>query len=125
MLKEKHALEEQEELLREKKEQLELEAGIAATMAKVQMHGSSRRSSVLSDQSKRSDGMTSYFEREEKKALDVDAKSFVPHLPNTHPHGQSPSPQKITNPQIIKDPVIVHTAVTHTQPSTTDPRILN
>lgn len=67
MLKDKHALEEQEELIRKKKEQLLLEADIAATMAKVHVLGASRGSSVQSYPAKMSDGMMSYFERYQGK----------------------------------------------------------
>lgn len=46
ILKDKHVLEEQEEQLRKKKEQLELEANSAATMAKVQVLEASKGSTV-------------------------------------------------------------------------------
>lgn len=62
LLKDKHTLEEQDEQLRRKKEQLEMEADIAATMAKIKVLGASRASSTQSRFSHVSDGMESYFE---------------------------------------------------------------
>lgn len=126
MLKDKHALEEQEELIRKKKEQLELEADIAATMAKVHVLGASRGSSVQSHPTKMSDDMMSYFEKYQgKRALDVEAKAFVPNTQNIQLHGQSLPDQNITNLQPIIGAATAHTAATHTQPSNTDPRTLN
>lgn len=72
LLKEKHALEEQEEQIRKRKEQLQLEAEIAASMAKVKVLESSR-SSVHSRTSRRKDGMESYF----KRGLNIHAETFV------------------------------------------------
>lgn len=70
-LKDKHTLEEQEDQLRRKKEQLEIEADIAATVAKIKVLGASRASSVQSHFSHTSDGMESYFEKgQEKKMAD-------------------------------------------------------
>ena len=68
-LKNKHALEEQEEQLRKKKEQIEMEGTLAAAVAKMDVlalkgssvHGKSSRAS------KRSDAMNSYFERNQNK----------------------------------------------------------
>lgn len=62
-------------MLRRKKKQLKLVTEIAATMAKVHLPGA-RGSSV---KSKVSDGMMSYFEKQQgKKSLDVETRSFAP-----------------------------------------------
>ncbi|KAL7880985.1 hypothetical protein SRHO_G00032390 [Serrasalmus rhombeus] len=78
MLKEKHAIEEQEEQLRRKKEQLQLEADIAATAAKVNMLRIG--STVRSTTSRKSNGMESYFKTKDKtfEVLNADAETFVP-----------------------------------------------
>ncbi|XP_014850999.1 PREDICTED: uncharacterized protein LOC106922808 [Poecilia mexicana] len=77
MLKEKHAIEEQEEQLRKRREQLQLEAEIAATAAKVKVlkTGSAARSSA----SRKSNGMESYFKtkRNAVESLNADANTFV------------------------------------------------
>lgn len=72
-LKEKHALEEQEEQIRKQKEQLQLEAEIAASMAKVNVLKTSG-SSVHRRVSRKKDGMDSYF----KGGFNVHAETFVP-----------------------------------------------
>lgn len=69
-LKEKHALEEQAEQLRRKKEQLEINTEIATSSAKLAVlnttcHGSTR-----------SDGMSSYFEK--GTALNPHAEQYIP-----------------------------------------------
>ena len=68
MLKDKHAIEAQEEQLkrkeeqlRRKKEQLELDGNLAATMAKMKILRASSRSGVRSHRSRASDGMNSYM----------------------------------------------------------------
>ena len=61
-LKEKHALEEQEESLQRKKKQLELDTEIAASSARLAILKGSH-SSVSEG---RSDGMESYFRKESK-----------------------------------------------------------
>ncbi|KAL7844709.1 hypothetical protein SRHO_G00232480 [Serrasalmus rhombeus] len=78
MLKEKHAIEEQEEQLRRKKEQLQLEADIAATVAKVNVLRIG--STVRSTTSRKSNGMESYFKTKDKtfEVLNADAETFVP-----------------------------------------------
>ncbi|KAL7849609.1 hypothetical protein SRHO_G00212320 [Serrasalmus rhombeus] len=78
MLKEKHAVEEQEEQLRRKKEQLQLEADIAATVAKVNVLRIG--STVRSTTSRKSNGMESYFKTKDKtvEVLNADAETFVP-----------------------------------------------
>lgn len=65
VLKEKHSLEEQEEKLRQQKEELQLKADIAASMAKVNVLRTSG-SGVRSAASHRSDGMESYFKKKGK-----------------------------------------------------------
>lgn len=65
LLEEKHALEEQEEKLRKRKEQLQLEADIATSVAKVNVLRASG-SGVRSAASRRSNSMESYFEKEQK-----------------------------------------------------------
>lgn len=77
LLKDKHALEEQEELLRKKKEQLDLDMELAASIAKVNVLKASEGSRVSSIES---NGMNSYLEREQRRAptLNVDAETFVP-----------------------------------------------
>ncbi len=74
LLKEKHALEEQEEQIRKRKEQLQLEAEIAASVAKVNVLRMSG-SNVMSAASQKLDGMESYFE----KGLNIHAEPFLPH----------------------------------------------
>lgn len=60
MLKKKHALEEQEEKIRKRKEQLE--ADIATSMAEMAVLGASG-SGVRTAASRRSDGMKSHIEK--------------------------------------------------------------
>lgn len=76
-LKRKHLIEAKEEKLRREKEQLELETELAATSAKLNVL------EINSSEcgSKRSDGMNSYFERnnsQKASALNPDADMFVP-----------------------------------------------
>ncbi|KAL3979219.1 Rab5 GDP/GTP exchange factor [Sarotherodon galilaeus] len=78
MLKEKHSLKEQEEQLSRKKEQLQLEADIAATVAKVNVlrTGSTMRSVA----SRKSNGMESYF-KTKGNSLEIpnaDVETLVP-----------------------------------------------
>ena len=73
LLKEKHALEEQQGQIRKQK-QLKLEADIAASMAKVNVLRTSG-ASVRSASSRKLDGMASYFE----KRLNIQAEPFVPY----------------------------------------------
>ena len=70
-LKEKHALEEQEQQLKRKREQLDLEAEIAASTAKLAvLQASERRGSSQAH----SNGMNSYLEKEKKKKLEKAGK---------------------------------------------------
>ncbi|KAG1936405.1 hypothetical protein F2P79_018737 [Pimephales promelas] len=80
LLKDRHALEEQEDQLRKKREEFELEVEIAASVAKVNVLRGSRGSRVSSHPSVKSNGMNSYLERGQKitKTLNAEAKSFVP-----------------------------------------------
>lgn len=79
----KHALEEQEEQLRKLKEHLQLEAEIAASMAKVNALRSAGLSR-MSAASKKVDGMESYFE----KGLNAHAETFLPHRNKRDGRGQ-------------------------------------
>ena len=90
LLKDKHALDEQEEeqeeelrkkkeQLRKKREQLEMEVEIAASRAKMNVLRRSGRSRAASDTSVSPNGMHSYLERGRKEAiLSAGAKTFVP-----------------------------------------------
>lgn len=80
LLKEKHVLEEQEEQLRKRKEHLDLETEIAASMAKVNVLRASEGSRASSVVCGKADGMNSYLEREQRKVrtLNADAETFVP-----------------------------------------------
>ena len=78
MLKERHALEEQEEQLRKCKEQLQLEEDIAASMAKVNVLRTA--SSSVSAASRGMDGMDSYLKKSRNLAtFNIDADTFVPY----------------------------------------------
>ena len=97
-LKEMHALEEQEEVIRRKKEQLELDVAVEASMAKVKAlkaSGGSHASSRASRQA--SNAMNSYLEREKRnKPLSADARSFVPNnKPSGKPYSSSYVNQKL------------------------------
>ncbi|MEQ2159147.1 hypothetical protein GOODEAATRI_019574 [Goodea atripinnis] len=84
LLKERHQLEEEEQILRKRKEQLKLDEEIAAHVAKLSVLKS--QSSILrgkeSITKKISDGMNSYVEKGTIKAcsLSADARSFVPQI---------------------------------------------
>lgn len=80
LLKDKHQLEEEEERLRKRKEQLKLDEEIAANMAKLNVFKSLSVLSGKTSVTKRSDGMNSYWEKEQGKAQtrSAKAKSFVP-----------------------------------------------
>lgn len=77
LLSQKHALEEQQELLRKKGKELELDMELAAAMAKVSVFKASE-GSHLSKVSVRSDGMNSYLERGKRTQLNTEAATFVP-----------------------------------------------
>lgn len=94
-VKNKHALEEQEYLLRTKREQLELDTEIAVTGAKLAVLKASgcNKSSIVS---RHSDGMESYFKKEAKPkskstSLNPQATQFVP--PSLQQHVSLHSPQ--------------------------------
>lgn len=80
MLKNKHVLEEQEELLRKRREQLELEMEIAISEAKLNVLRVSGSFCMSSTIQSKADGMNSYLERNKDKTqmLDVEAETFVP-----------------------------------------------
>ena len=81
-LREKHALEEQEQQLRRKREQLDLEAEIAASTAKLAVfQASERRSSFKAP----SNGMNSYLEREKRKMLEKSVNTLNPVAKEYHP----------------------------------------
>uniref|UniRef100_A0A3P9DT76 Ig-like domain-containing protein n=1 Tax=Maylandia zebra TaxID=106582 RepID=A0A3P9DT76_9CICH len=83
LLKEKHALEEQEIQLKKRKELLDLETEIAASAAKVNVLKTSEMSRVSSAANVKSDGMNSYLEREQGSlaVLNPNAPTFKPVLP--------------------------------------------
>lgn len=101
-LKERHVLEEQEQQLRRKREQLDMEAEIAATNAKLSVlyasdgHGSAQTPS---------NAMNSYLDRERRKmepvkALDPSAKEFQPWKSmDKHDLMQSQSKQMMVRPK--------------------------
>lgn len=80
LLKEKHELEEQEEYLKRKKEQLQMDEDIAAHMAKLNVLRSQSITSVKKSTTKHSDGMESYFKRgtSKQRTLNAEANSFIP-----------------------------------------------
>lgn len=78
-LKERHALEEQEQQLRRKREQLDLEAELAASNAMLAVY----QASELNSSQGPSDGMAYYFEQEKRKKESVNclnpmAKEYKP-----------------------------------------------
>lgn len=77
LLSQKHVLEEQQELLRRKKEELDLNMELAASMAKVSVFKASEGSRI-SHVSMKSDGMNSYLERRKRTPLSHDAATFIP-----------------------------------------------
>ncbi|KAJ8004270.1 hypothetical protein DPEC_G00157070 [Dallia pectoralis] len=83
LLSKKHALEEQQELFRRKKEELDLDMELAASMAKVSVFQASEGSCV-SHVSVQSDGMNSSLDRGKRTQLSRDAAIFVPEF-NTQP----------------------------------------
>lgn len=90
MLKDKHELKEQEEQLRKRKEQLNLQREIEVQMAKLNVLKSR---SVSSDKSGHSGGRHSNLESDQRKtqSLNASAKSFVPQRSvnvNGSMHGQ-------------------------------------
>ncbi|KAI2646661.1 NEDD4 family-interacting protein 2 [Labeo rohita] len=109
-LKEKHALEEQEYLLKRKKEQLELETKIAVANAKLTVL---QGSSSCSMASKNSDGMESYVKKGSKPK--VKPTLLNPHAP---PFASQPSqqhvflqpPQKQAEPLVVKEVASVPSA---------------
>ena len=78
LLKEKHALEEEEQRLRKKREELQLNTEIAEKMAKLEIL-KIRSTTSGKGASKVSDGMNSYLEKvQSKQLLNVDADEFTP-----------------------------------------------
>ncbi len=79
-LKERHALEEQEQLIKRKKEQLALETELAASTAKLAVLQASDGQCLSHAPT---DGMNSYFEKEKRKLASVNtlnpmAKEYEP-----------------------------------------------
>lgn len=89
LLKEKYYLEQQEEEIRKRKEQFELEMEIAASVAKVNVLRASR-SGLQSSISYKSDGMMSSCNKMNKggahSAFNADANSFVPEGQKIYEH---------------------------------------
>ncbi|XP_056125219.1 uncharacterized protein LOC130103060 [Rhinichthys klamathensis goyatoka] len=83
LLSKKHALEEQQEVLRRKKEVLEMDMELAASMAKMSVFKVSEGSRA-SHVSVELDGMNSYVERGKSTQLSHEAAIFVPEF-NTQP----------------------------------------
>lgn len=107
-LKDKHALEEQELILRRKKEQLELDIEIAATSAKLAvLQGGS------SVHSRQSDGMASYIRKGARSklqptSLNPQASIFVPPPSQRHaflPLQSNASP--LATPTILPKPTVI------------------
>lgn len=94
ILKDMHELEEQEEQLRKKKEQLKLDEEIAAQMAKLDVLRTRSILSGRSSRTKHSDGMNSYLEKQKltSQPLRADAKAFVPQM-STKPKENNKAPQ--------------------------------
>lgn len=92
-LKEKHALEAQEEQLRRKREQLVMNAEIAASIAKLAVY---KAASECSSKSRTpSDGLNSYLQRREaQKGLNPSAKSFQPCTVKAVSQGGLAGPEK-------------------------------
>lgn len=85
LLKEKHALEEEDQRLRKRKEELQLNAEIAEKMAKLEILKVNSTASGKST-SKVSDGMKSYFKKAQlSQQLNVDAEEFFPQRVETNP----------------------------------------
>ncbi len=96
-LKGQHALEEQEQQLRRRREQLKLEAEIAATTAKLEIHQASDSKSVSKASS---DGMNSYLERKTQqhttsKSLNPMAKEYEPLSGSSLRHKNSTAMQNV------------------------------
>lgn len=92
-LKEKHALEAQEEELRRKKEQIEMDAKIAASTAKLAVFQAASEYSRGSQAP--SDGMNSYLQKtEEQKRLTPTANSFKPSAWSAIPQSNFVAPHK-------------------------------
>lgn len=79
LLQDKHALEEEEQQLRKRKERLKLDEEIAAHLAKVSVLRAASVSGSKSTATERSNAMNSYFkEQEEKTKFNVNATPFIP-----------------------------------------------
>lgn len=101
LLKDKHALEEEEELLRKKKEQFALEMEMAVSVARVNVLRGFGGSRVASNTSAKSNGMNSYFERRQREVqiLSAEAVTFVPDT-NISTSGQTGPRSVGTRPKV-------------------------
>lgn len=82
LLKEKHALEEEEQRLRKRREELKLNTEIAEKMATLQILNTK---SITSGKRTSKDGMKSYFEKAQtKQSLNVNADEFIPKQTETN-----------------------------------------
>ena len=114
------ALEEQEEQMRKKKEQLQLEADIATSIAKVNVLRTG--SNMQSAASSRSNGMESYLKTKGKNpdALTVDAEPLVPQKHNGNGKGKATAGN--TMPQLSKMQLTVkRPEFTHLQTGPSNP----
>uniref|UniRef100_A0AAZ1XPU5 CCHC-type domain-containing protein n=1 Tax=Oreochromis aureus TaxID=47969 RepID=A0AAZ1XPU5_OREAU len=124
LLKEKHALEEQEIQLKKRKELLDLETEIAASAAKVNVLKASEMSRVSSAVNGKSDGMNSYLEREQGRldVLNPNAPMFKPVLPEQPYQGVDASdhqaPVLDVRPKVknISQPKVVSLEQSETKP---------
>lgn len=80
LMQDKHALEEEEEQIRKRKEKLKLDENIAAHMAKVSVLRSASLTGARSTATKQSNGMNSYFSKaqENSKKFNANAAPFIP-----------------------------------------------
>ncbi len=80
LLQDKHALEEEEQQIRKRKEKLMLDEEIAASLAKVSVLRAASTSGSKHTGTERSNAMNSYLREEQRKTkLNIDAAPFVPH----------------------------------------------
>lgn len=98
LLQQKHALDEEEARIKKRKEQLLLDADIAASAAKLNVLRTS--GSVRSAGSRKLDGMETYFE----KGLNTNAETFVPHKYGGQPANVGGTRPKQRQPERVKDP---------------------
>lgn len=80
LMRDKHALEEEEERIRKRKEKLKLDEDIAAHMAKVSVLRSASLTGARSTATEQSNGMNSYFSQAQgnSKKFNANAAPFIP-----------------------------------------------